>query len=99
MYNPALVYTILNSNIEQITSRITVLFQALQQLQHQGLAVTLLGSTQLQIVPTCPQDLFQLDTTYIHQKDELLIIAHIPCSVAADTLTLYEYYLTLPTSS
>jgi hypothetical protein len=34
---------------------------------------------------------FQLDTTYIHQKDELLIIVHIPCSVAADTLTLYEY--------
>jgi TolA-binding protein len=107
MYNPTLVYAILQSNIKQMNRRIDILFQALQQLQHQRLAVGLLNSNQLDIIfkaalnaarslqvnliPNKPSDLFQLDASYIRQKNELLVILHIPCSVAADTLTLYEY--------
>jgi hypothetical protein len=107
MYNTTLIYAILQSNIKQMNKRIDILFQALQQLQHQRLAVALLDSNQLDIIfkaarnaarslqvdliPTKPSDLFQLNASYIHQKNELLVILHIPCSVASDTLTLYEY--------
>jgi hypothetical protein len=107
IYNPVLVYAILTYNIKQMNKRIDILFQALQQLQHQRLAVKLLDSTQLDIIykaarnaahslqvdliPTKPSDLFQLDASYIRQKNELLVILHIPCSVASDTLTLYKY--------
>ncbi len=48
-------------------------------------------SLQVDLIPTKPSDLFQLDASYIRQKNELLVILHIPCSVASDTLTLYEY--------
>jgi hypothetical protein len=107
MYNPTLVYAILQSNIKQMNRGIDILFQALLQLQHQRLAVNLLDSNQLDIIfkaarnaahslqvdliPTKPLDLFQLDASYIRQKNELLFILHIPCSVASDTLTLYKY--------
>jgi hypothetical protein len=90
-----------------MTTHINILFQALQQIQHQRLAITLLDSTQLDIIftaarnsacalqvdliPTKPQGLFQLDASYIRQKNELLVILHFPCSFASDTLTLYEY--------
>ncbi len=86
MYNPTLVYAILQSNINQMTKSSNILFQALQQLQHQCLAVTLLDSNQLDIIFKAarnaahslqkdlilikPQDLFQLDASYIQQKNE-----------------------------
>jgi hypothetical protein len=107
MHNPTLVYPILQSNIKQMNRRIDILFQALQQLQHQCLAVALLDSNkwdiifkaarnaahslQVDLIPTKTSDQFQLHASYIRQKNELLVILHIPCSVALDTLTLYEY--------
>lgn len=107
LYNPALVYAILDKTLHSIDDKITSLFDALQQLQHQRLAVTLLDEFQLKTVfdsaaatalarnifmlPTRPQDLFQLDTSYIRSQDEVLMILHIPCVSTDSLLTLYEY--------
>jgi hypothetical protein len=81
--------------------------QQLQQLQHQRLAVSLLSESQLQVVfdaarnsarhfnveliPSNPQDLFQVDASYIHQGDEILILLHIPTAATDEMLSLYEY--------
>jgi len=107
MYNPSLVYAILENSLDAVIDRIAVLYDTLQQLQHQRLAVSLLDENQLQVVfnaalssakalnvdllPTKPQDLFQLDASYIRKGDEILILLHVPCTVTDEMLTLYEY--------
>jgi hypothetical protein len=107
MYNPALIYAILRKTVTAMNNRISVLFDTLQQLQHQRLAVSLLSESQLQVVfdaarnsahhhnvdliPGDPQDLFQGDASYIHQGDEILILLHIPTAASDKMLSLYEY--------
>ena len=107
MYNPALVYAILDDTIITIKDKITSLFNTLQQLQHQRLAVDLLDEHQMhvvwdsalnsakklevQLLPTRPQDLYQLDASYIRKGVEVLILLHIPCIKSNNMLTLYEY--------
>ena len=107
MYNPTLVYAILNQNLNLVKDKMSSLINTLQQLQHQRLAVDLLDEHQLQTVfeaalnsaknsnvqllPTRAQDLFQLDASYIRKEAEVLIILHIPCVKSAESLTLYEY--------
>ena len=107
MYNPTLVYAVFQKNIHKIRRKLDSFISTLQQLQHQRLSVRLLDEHQLNIVfdsikntalqrqikllPARPQDLFQLDTSYIRQGDEILIIVHVPCTVTDHLLTLYEY--------
>jgi hypothetical protein len=107
MYNPALIYAILHKTVTAMNARISVLFDTLQQLQHQHLAVSLLSESQLQVVfdaaqnsarhhnvnliPDHPQDLFRIGASYIRQADEILILLHIPTAASDEVLSLYEY--------
>jgi hypothetical protein len=106
-YNPALVYAKFEHNVKIIEDRLTVLFDALQQLQHQQLSVTLLdehqmsllhesvrntaSSRNLQVLPTRPQDYFQLDLSYISSGKDVLMILHVPCVTSNHLLSIYKY--------
>jgi hypothetical protein len=103
MYNPALIYAILHETVTAMNRCISILFDTLQQL----LAVSLLSKNQLQVVfdaaqnsarhlnvaliPNNPQDLFQVDASYIRKGDEILILLNIPAAATDEMLTLYEY--------
>ena len=106
-YNPALVYAKLDVQLDTISNRLTVLFDTLQQLQHQRLSVRLLDSMQLatlhdlvvaaartrnlQLLSPNPQDLFQLDTSYVRSGQDILILLHVPCVTSDHLLTIYRY--------
>jgi hypothetical protein len=106
-YNPALVYAKFEHNVRIIEDRLSVLFDALQQLQHQRLSVTLLdehqmsllhesvintaASRNLQVLPTRPQDYFQLDLSYIRSGKDVLMILHVPCVTKNHLLSIYKY--------
>jgi len=106
-YNPALVYAKFEHNVQIIEDRLNVLFNTLQQLQHQRLSVTLLdehqmqllhesvlntaSSRNLQVLPTRPQDYFQLDLSYIRSGKDVLMILHVPCVTTNHLLSIYKY--------
>jgi hypothetical protein len=106
-YNPALVYAKFEHNVKIIEDRLQDLFNALQQLQHQRLSVTLLDAHQmaalhdsvrstasarnLQVLPTRPQDYFQLDLSYIRSGKDVLMILHVPCVTTNHLLSVYRY--------
>jgi hypothetical protein len=106
-YNPALVYAKFEHNVKIIEDRLSVLFDALQQLQHQRISVTLLDEQQmsllhdsvlntassrnLQVLPTRPQDYFQLDLSYIRSGKDVLMILHVPCVTTNHLLSIYKY--------
>ena len=106
-YNPALVYAKLEENVKIVEDRLDVLFDTLQQLQHQRLSVKLLDDTQLQILhsavantaqsrnlqvlATKPQDYFQLDVSYVRSGNDVLMLLHVPCITTNHMLTLYKY--------
>jgi hypothetical protein len=105
-YNSALVYAKFEHNVRIIEDRLSVLFDALQQLQHQRLSVTLLdehqmsllhksitntaASRNLQVLPTRPQDYFQLDLSYIRSGKDVLMILHVPCVTKNHLLSIYK---------
>jgi len=106
-YNPALIYAKLQQQIEIIHDRISTLSDTLQQLQHHRLSVNLLNEFQLQVLhtavldtaakrdlkllPTKPQDFFQIDTSYIRINNDVLILLHVPCITSDHLLTIYHY--------
>jgi hypothetical protein len=106
-YNPALVYAKFEHNVRIIEDRLSVLFDTLQQLQHQRLSVSLLDEHQmnllhesvintatsrnLQVLPTRPQDYFQLDLSYIRSGKDVLMILHVPCVTKNHLLSIYKY--------
>ena len=107
LYNPSLVYALLEDTVISIKDKIESLFDTLQQLQNQRLAVTLLDEHQMHVIwdsalnsaktlnvkllPTRSQDLFQLDASYVRKDNEVLILLHIPCVSSDEMLSLYEY--------
>jgi hypothetical protein len=44
----------------------------------------------LQTLTNKPQDLFQLDTSYIRVQKEILVLVHVPCSNPSSLLTIYN---------
>jgi len=106
-YNPALVYAKLHAQIQIVQDRLHVLQDCVQQLQHQRLAVTLLDLNQLHhmyssvtkmaqskgytLLPSKPQDFFQLDTSYVRTGANVLILLHVPCLNDNYLLTIYKF--------
>ena len=106
-YNPALVYAKLHAQIQLVQDRLQVLQDCVQQLQHQRLAVTLLDLNQLHhmyssvtkmaqskgytLLPSKPQDFFQLDTSYVRTGANVLILLHVPCLTDNYLLTIYKF--------
>ena len=105
--NPSLLYAKFNDLLQTLQDRIHSLQNTLQMLQLQKLSTNTLTSTQLfnlydeveqmakvnklSLLTTKPQDFFQLDTSYIRVKDEILILLHIPCANPQNLLTIYKY--------
>ena len=105
--NPALLYAKFNDLRTTLQQHIHNLQDTLQMLQLQRLSTTTLTSIQLyklydkintlartnNLSPLTnkAQDLFQLDTSYLRIKNEILILVHVPCSNPSSLLTIYKY--------
>jgi hypothetical protein len=106
-YNPALVYAKLMSQVDDIADHLDNLLDTVQQLQHQKLSIRLLDLQQLntlhnslkrsakqnnwQLLINNPQDIFQLDVSYIRKKSDVIIMVHVPCLTDNNLLTIYRY--------
>ena len=105
--SPTLLYAKINDQLLALQDNIADLKDTLQMLQLQKLSTSLLTATQLaniyseitafaqinklQPLTSKPQDLYQLETSYLRIKNELLIVVHVPCSNPANLLTIYRY--------
>jgi hypothetical protein len=49
------------------------------------------ASRNLQVLPTRPQDYFQLDLSYIRSGKDVLMILHVPCVTKNHLLSIYKY--------
>ena len=115
-FNPALVYAKLMAQVDDIADHLDALLDTVQQLQHQKLSIKLLDLHQLHILYASikatalenqwtlliqnPQDIFQLDVSYIRKDLDVIIMVHVPCLTDAHLLTIYRYAnLPLPISA
>ena len=115
-FNPALVYAKLMAQVDDIADHLDALLDTVQQLQHQKLSIKLLDLHQLHILYASikatalenqwtlliqnPQDIFQLDVSYIRKNLDVIIMVHVPCLTDAHLLTIYRYAnLPLPISA
>ena len=105
--NPALLYAKFDSVLESLTDKLEDLKDTIQMLQLQRLSTSTLSSTQIKNIyqeitaiakannlltlTNKPQDLFQLDTSYVRVQNEILILIHVPCSSPSSLLTIYKY--------
>ena len=105
--NPALLYAKFNDVLTSLSDRINDLKDTIQMLQLQRLSTSTLNSFQItklyeeitqlakfnNLLPLTnkPQDLFQLDTSYVRINNEILVIIHVPCSNPSSLLTIYKY--------
>ena len=105
--NPALLYAELNDKLMLIQDHITKFRDTIQMLQLQRLSTNTLSYHQLtyayetlqataranNLTPLTnrPQDIYQLDTSYIRVKNQIIIIVHVPCSNPENLLTIYKY--------
>ena len=105
--NPSLLYAKLEDVLQSLSDRISDLKDTMQMLQLQRLSTSTLTSYQLinlynevtalaqanNLSPLTnkPQDLFQLDTSYVRVANEILILVHVPCSNPSSLLTIYKY--------
>ena len=106
-FNPALVYAKLMSQVEDVADHLDALLDTVQQLMHQKLSVKLLSLHQLHIMFESiqntakandwtlliknPQDVFQLDVSYIRKNADVIIMLHVPCLTDNHLLTIYRY--------
>ena len=114
-YNPALVYAKLMSQVDDVADHLDSLLDTVQQLQHQKLSIKLLSYHQLHVLYQSvlatsnkngwsllirsPQDIFQLDVSYIRRNADVIIMLHVPCLTDSHLLTIYRYAnLPLPIS-
>ena len=106
-FNPALVYAKLMSQVDDVADHLDTLLDTVQQLQHQRLSIKLLDLHQLHILFASikatalenqwtllinnPQDIFQLDVSYIRKNSDVIIMVHVPCLTDNHLLTIYRY--------
>jgi hypothetical protein len=105
--NPALLYAKLEDVLQSLTDKLQDLKDTMQMLQLQRFSTNTLSSFRLnslyeevsalakannpQTLTNKPRDLFQLDTSYIRVKNEILVLVHVPCSNPSSLLTIYKY--------
>jgi hypothetical protein len=115
-FNPALVYARMQAQLDDLADHLDTLLSTIQQLQHQKLAIDLLDMDQLnelyahlktaadknnyKLLIQAPQDIFQLDVSYVRKNSDVIILVHVPCLTDTHLLTIYRYAnLPLPISS
>ena len=105
--DPTLVYAQLQDALQHIQDHLQIIFDTIQQLQHQRLSISLLPpkylhilhtsvneaakSRNLVLLPNHIQDYFQLDTSYIRVQSDIVILLHVPCITSDSLLTIYRY--------
>jgi len=106
-YNPALIAAQIYSQLSLFEARLIMATNAVQQLQHRRLAVDILDTYQLTemhkaisavakqrgytLLPERLNDYFQLETSYLRQGEDILIMLHVPCIIHDQMLTIYRY--------
>ena len=106
-YNPALIAAQIAAQLDLFESRLNRATSAVQQLQHRRLAIDLLDTHQLsemhsailevatkrgyELMPQRLADYFQLETSYLRQGEDILIMLHVPCINKDQMLTIYKY--------
>ena len=110
-FNPTLISEQIASQINLFETRVTIATNAVQQLQHRRLAVDLLDTNQLdemhiaiskvatergyKLMTERISDYFQIETSYLRNKGDILIMLHVPCIIHEQLLTIYRY-ISLP---
>ena len=105
--NPALIAEQISAQLNLYESRVIMATNAVQQLQHRRLAVDLLDTIQLEemhraieavatergytLMPQRLSDYFQIETSYLRNGGDILIMLHVPCIVHDQLLTIYKY--------
>ena len=106
-YNPTVFYAQLEEQIDLLDSRISDTIDVIQQLQNHRLSVKLLSADQIKAMrseiemqathqhlkplPTKITDYFQLETTYVREGDNLLLLVHVPCVPDSHVLKIFRY--------
>ena len=106
-FNPALIAEQLSAQISLLEMRLTMATNAVQQLQHRRLSVDFLDTWQLEqmhtavseiakergytLMPQRVSDYFQVETSYLRNGKDILIMLHVPCIAHDQLLTIYKY--------
>ena len=104
--NAAAVMTLFRSMHDSIQHALEVAVHTVQQAQHHRLAIDLLSSGKLfdlfedlqslasnygfKLLTTLPSDLFQVETSYIYDGTDLILILHVPMVPANSLLRLFR---------
>ena len=106
-FNPALIAEQITAQISLLEMRLTMATNAVQQLQHRRLSVDFLDTKQLEemhkavssialdrgytLMPQRVSDYFQIETSYLRNGKDILIMLHVPCIAHDQLLTIYKY--------
>ena len=106
-YNPTLLLSKLNRQVNTIEGRVDSLEHTFQQLQTHRLSTKLLSHPQLLAlhhevqtlaaktdtipIPRNLHDYFQLETSYLRSNNQIIILLHVPCSSEQSLFTIFRY--------
>ena len=106
-YNPTLISEQISAQIALFEHRLTIATNAVQQLQHQRLAIDFLDTSQMDemhravkaiadergytLLPERISDYYQIETSYLRNGQDILIMLHVPCIIHSQLLTIYKY--------
>ena len=106
-YNPTLISDQISAQIALFEHRLTIATNAVQQLQHQRLAIDFLDTSQMDemhkavkaiadergytLLPERISDYYQIETSYLRNGQDILIMLHVPCIIHSQLLTIYKY--------
>jgi hypothetical protein len=106
-YNPGLVQLKISEQLDIFDNRVTVITNTIQQLHHHRLAIDLLTPEQMDIMHKAVQkvameekfnsqakkitDYYQIEVSYSHTLDNIIILVHVPCIKTRSLLTIYRY--------
>jgi hypothetical protein len=107
IHNPTLIATHIEEQLNIFQDRVTKVTNLVQELQHHCLSVDLLNFKQLSVLhsevqktakangyeplPIQLSDYFQLETSFIRQGSNIILLVHVPCISKTNLLNIYRY--------
>jgi len=104
---PEVLSSSLDFAIMELKHQVDKVNRAYQMLQFHRLSSDLVNGNQLQemhlrlkimaqkngceLLPKITSDYFQLETSYIRQQDDIMVVVHVPCVSIRNSLTIYRY--------
>ena len=105
--NPQIIYVEFDEVISDIEEKVDRIINLIQQLQHRRLAIDWLSKDQLlllhdsvltytqernyALLTANPSDYFQLELSYLRNKDGVVLLLHVPCTTTPDLMTIMRY--------